>query len=66
MSEFKEGDEVHMVDIVFRRCKVINSFCGMDLLPLDLEEDNLQYRVIADKEKAIDAMIKRLEELKDE
>lgn len=68
MNDFKIGDEVLMIDVIFRRCSVINNpFPGeLDLQPLDSEIDNESYRVIDKRRDAIDIIIRKLEELKTE
>lgn len=65
--DLKLGDEVYMLDCIFRRCEVVNGFDGdLSLLPLDEECDNIQYRAIASYDKAIELMRDKLDELKND
>jgi hypothetical protein len=66
LNEFKEGDEVYMIDCVFRRCKVHTGFDGqLTLINLDADWENKGIRAIDTQNKAIDLLIGKLEELKE-
>jgi hypothetical protein len=66
MPDLQVGDEVYMVDIIFRRCQVVDNpiTLNKDLMTLDLEEDNESYRIVDSRERAIDILIDKLKEVK--
>jgi hypothetical protein len=68
MSSFdtiKAGDEVYMIDVILRRCQLVHNLAtnGLDVMPLDAEEENKQYRSIGQKNIAILAMIDKLNQI---
>jgi hypothetical protein len=76
MSELEVGDEVYMIDVILHRCQVTNVLGGMvtnvlggmiGITPLDLFEcDGTQHRAVAKKRDAIDLIIEKLNEIKEE
>ncbi len=65
MNEFQIGDEVYMLDCIFRRCKVGRDFYGEKMLmPVDQEWENPLYRAIASHDEVIELMKDKLNELK--
>lgn len=62
---FNEGDEVYMIDCVFRRCKVQKGFDGnLSLIALDAEWEHKGIRAISEHDEAIELLKEKLNEMK--
>ena len=68
MNKLSVGDYAYMVDIVFRHCVVVDNpvTLNKDLMPINSEENHESYRVIASKPEAIDLMIEKLKEIREQ
>ena len=63
--DFNEGDEVYMIDCVFRRCKIQKTFDGsLSLIALDAEWENKGIRAISEHDEAIELLKEKLTEMK--